>query len=239
MRKISGRLCATRPAGSPPDPARLNTASAIGQQYSAACLALGRCRPDADRTLHRAACREHAASGQLLPGLPRGSRLRFTTRSLSTTARRTCDVHFAPENGVRGRPNHKMIPPDMFDAYFWPDDADALHAELKDRGATIIQAPTDQPNGLRAPQRNIRRALGTETPARCRRRAVVRRSILIETASRLLVLALSASVTDRSFVRQRRETERSAHIRRTGVLRPLFEVTPAADGPSTPATIRQ
>jgi uncharacterized glyoxalase superfamily protein PhnB len=37
----------------------------------------------------------------------------------------------------------------MFDAYFWPEDVDALHAELERRGATIIQPPTDQPYGLR------------------------------------------------------------------------------------------
>jgi uncharacterized glyoxalase superfamily protein PhnB len=29
------------------------------------------------------------------------------------------------------------------------DDVDALHAELKDRGAKIIQAPTDRTYGLR------------------------------------------------------------------------------------------
>jgi len=43
----------------------------------------------------------------------------------------------------------RAVPPDMFDAYFWPDDVDALHAELKERGATIVHAPTDQPYGLR------------------------------------------------------------------------------------------
>ena len=37
----------------------------------------------------------------------------------------------------------------MFDIYFWPDDVDALHAELDNRGATIIQRPSDQPYGLR------------------------------------------------------------------------------------------
>jgi hypothetical protein len=53
------------------------------------------------------------------------------------------------DDGARGRPNHEVNPADMFDAYFWPDDVDALHKELADRGATIIQAPTDQPYGLR------------------------------------------------------------------------------------------
>jgi hypothetical protein len=37
----------------------------------------------------------------------------------------------------------------MFDAYFWPDDVDAMHLELTARGAKIIQPPTDQPYGLR------------------------------------------------------------------------------------------
>jgi uncharacterized glyoxalase superfamily protein PhnB len=66
-----------------------------------------------------------------------------------TAQRDNCHAHFAHEDGVTGRPNHELIPPDMFDAYFWPHDVDALHAELKDRGATIIQAPTNQPYGLR------------------------------------------------------------------------------------------
>ena len=67
----------------------------------------------------------------------------------ATAQRDDGHVHFAHEDGVKGRPNHEVIPPDMFDAYFWPDDVDALHAELADRGAIIIQAPTDQPYGLR------------------------------------------------------------------------------------------
>jgi catechol 2,3-dioxygenase-like lactoylglutathione lyase family enzyme len=52
-------------------------------------------------------------------------------------------------DGAGGRRNSDVVPPDMFDAYFWPDDVDALHAELEGRGATIIQPPTDQPYGLR------------------------------------------------------------------------------------------
>jgi catechol 2,3-dioxygenase-like lactoylglutathione lyase family enzyme len=56
----------------------------------------------------------------------------------------------SPTSTVRGPdPTTKRCRPDMFDAYFWPDDVDAFHAELKDRGATIIQAPTNQPYGLR------------------------------------------------------------------------------------------
>jgi predicted enzyme related to lactoylglutathione lyase len=60
-----------------------------------------------------------------------------------------CHLHFAHEKGVSARPNKEVIPPDMFDAYFWVDDVDDAHLELSDRGATIIQAPGDQPYGLR------------------------------------------------------------------------------------------
>jgi catechol 2,3-dioxygenase-like lactoylglutathione lyase family enzyme len=49
-----------------------------------------------------------------------------------------CHVHFAHYDGASARPNSDVVPPDMFDAYFWPDDVDALHAELEGRGATII-----------------------------------------------------------------------------------------------------
>ena len=63
--------------------------------------------------------------------------------------RDNCHVHFAHYEGASARPNSDVVPPDMFDAYFWPDDVDALHAELGGRGATIIQRPTDQPYGLR------------------------------------------------------------------------------------------
>jgi uncharacterized glyoxalase superfamily protein PhnB len=64
--------------------------------------------------------------------------------------RDNCHVRFAHYDGAGGRRNSDVVPPDMFDAYFWPDDdVDALHAELEGRGATIIQPPTDQPYGLR------------------------------------------------------------------------------------------
>ncbi|MEO0588046.1 MAG: VOC family protein [Planctomycetota bacterium] len=35
------------------------------------------------------------------------------------------------------------------EVYFWTDDADALHAELMDRGATHDFGPCDQPHGCR------------------------------------------------------------------------------------------
>jgi uncharacterized glyoxalase superfamily protein PhnB len=63
-----------------------------------------------------------------------------------------CHVHFARFDGVVPRPNVEVVPPDMFDVYFWVDDVDAFHNELVSRGADVIQAPTDQGYG----QRDIR-----------------------------------------------------------------------------------
>jgi catechol 2,3-dioxygenase-like lactoylglutathione lyase family enzyme len=37
----------------------------------------------------------------------------------------------------------------MFDAYFWVDDVEALHEELRGRGADLLHGPVDQPYGLR------------------------------------------------------------------------------------------
>ena len=37
----------------------------------------------------------------------------------------------------------------LWDAYFWVDDADALHAEFVAAGATIDYGPCDQPYGCR------------------------------------------------------------------------------------------
>lgn len=37
----------------------------------------------------------------------------------------------------------------LWNAYFWVDDADALHAEFVQRGATIDYGPCDQPYGCR------------------------------------------------------------------------------------------
>jgi catechol 2,3-dioxygenase-like lactoylglutathione lyase family enzyme len=59
-----------------------------------------------------------------------------------------CHVHFAHFD-ARPRPNHEAVPPDMFDAYFWVDDVDALHDELKGRGAELVHGPVDQEYGLR------------------------------------------------------------------------------------------
>jgi catechol 2,3-dioxygenase-like lactoylglutathione lyase family enzyme len=59
-----------------------------------------------------------------------------------------CHVHFAHFD-ARPRPNHEAVPPDMFDAYFWVDDVDELHDELKGRGAELVHGPVDQEYGLR------------------------------------------------------------------------------------------
>jgi catechol 2,3-dioxygenase-like lactoylglutathione lyase family enzyme len=63
--------------------------------------------------------------------------------------RDACHLHFARFEGARARPNHEEAPPDMFDAYFWVDDVEALHEELRGRGADLLHGPVDQPYGLR------------------------------------------------------------------------------------------
>jgi catechol 2,3-dioxygenase-like lactoylglutathione lyase family enzyme len=60
-----------------------------------------------------------------------------------------CHVHFARFEGVRPRPNSEVIPPDMFDSYFYVEDVDAFHAELVERGANLLHGPVDQGYGLR------------------------------------------------------------------------------------------
>jgi catechol 2,3-dioxygenase-like lactoylglutathione lyase family enzyme len=63
--------------------------------------------------------------------------------------RDNCSVHLARWEGVPPRPNSEAVPPDMFDVYVYVEDVDALHAELVERGAEILQAPADQGYGLR------------------------------------------------------------------------------------------
>ena len=60
-----------------------------------------------------------------------------------------CHVHFARFEGAPPRPNVEVVPPDMFDVYFWVDDVDTFHHEVAGRGADVIQTPTDQGYGLR------------------------------------------------------------------------------------------
>jgi catechol 2,3-dioxygenase-like lactoylglutathione lyase family enzyme len=62
--------------------------------------------------------------------------------------RDNCHVHFAHWEGVRRPPNCELVPPDMFDLYVYVEDVDALHQELRDRGADVIQEPTLQEYGL-------------------------------------------------------------------------------------------
>jgi catechol 2,3-dioxygenase-like lactoylglutathione lyase family enzyme len=60
-----------------------------------------------------------------------------------------CHVHFARFERVAPRPNNEVVPPDMFDAYFWVDDVENLYAEILERGAEIVRGPVDQGYGLR------------------------------------------------------------------------------------------
>lgn len=51
-------------------------------------------------------------------------------------------------------PSHQITPywkirDKMWNAYFWVDDADALHTELQSRGAIIDYTPCTQPYGIR------------------------------------------------------------------------------------------
>jgi uncharacterized glyoxalase superfamily protein PhnB len=51
------------------------------------------------------------------------------------------------QHGPQGRtqPNHRAEKgSDAWDAYIWVDDADALHAELEQRGARIVRGLCDQ-----------------------------------------------------------------------------------------------
>lgn len=60
-----------------------------------------------------------------------------------------CHVHFARFDGVTPRPNSEVVPPDMFDAYFWVDDVDRLYGDVVERGAEVVHGPVDQGYGLR------------------------------------------------------------------------------------------
>jgi uncharacterized glyoxalase superfamily protein PhnB len=62
--------------------------------------------------------------------------------------RDACYVHFAHFEGATPRPNCREVPPDMFDAYFWVDDVDALYRELVERGAEPHGPPALQEYGF-------------------------------------------------------------------------------------------
>jgi catechol 2,3-dioxygenase-like lactoylglutathione lyase family enzyme len=59
-----------------------------------------------------------------------------------------CYFHFAHYEGATPRPNNAVVSPDMFDVYVYPDDVDALHAELVERGAEIVSAPAAEEYGM-------------------------------------------------------------------------------------------
>ncbi len=44
---------------------------------------------------------------------------------------------------------HWTVSDKLWNAYFWASDADALHSEFAERGATIDYGPCDQPYGCR------------------------------------------------------------------------------------------
>jgi predicted enzyme related to lactoylglutathione lyase len=60
-----------------------------------------------------------------------------------------CHVHFAHFEGAFARPNSEVVPPDMFDAYFWVDDVERMYSDVVERGAEIVHGPVDQGYGLR------------------------------------------------------------------------------------------
>jgi catechol 2,3-dioxygenase-like lactoylglutathione lyase family enzyme len=55
-------------------------------------------------------------------------------------SRQRCNIHLA-----QGRPH----PNGFFDVYVYVDDVDALHEELRSRGAKILNAPVHTEYGLR------------------------------------------------------------------------------------------
>jgi catechol 2,3-dioxygenase-like lactoylglutathione lyase family enzyme len=60
-----------------------------------------------------------------------------------------CHVHFARFEGVSAQPNSDVVPPDMFDAYFWVDDVERMYADVVERGAEVVHGPVEQGYGLR------------------------------------------------------------------------------------------
>jgi catechol 2,3-dioxygenase-like lactoylglutathione lyase family enzyme len=55
-----------------------------------------------------------------------------------------CRIHFARFEGVSPRPNAEVVPPDMFDVYFWVDDVEQFYADVRERGAEVVHGPVDQ-----------------------------------------------------------------------------------------------
>ena len=69
-------------------------------------------------------------------------------RHYGYASRGGCHVHFACFRDAGPRPNSETVPPDMFDLYIYVDDVDALHEELKARGADLLDALGDTDYGM-------------------------------------------------------------------------------------------
>src|SRR5207237_3373209 len=63
-------------------------------------------------------------------------------------SREACYVHFAHYDAAQPRPNSVAVPPDMFDLYAYPDDVDALYAELAKRRADLLGPPVEEGYGM-------------------------------------------------------------------------------------------
>ena len=70
-------------------------------------------------------------------------------RHYAYASRDDVHVHFACFRDARPRPNAAAAPPDMFDIYVYVEDVEALRDEFAQRGATLLNEPTDQAYGLR------------------------------------------------------------------------------------------
>src|ERR671924_150238 len=57
-------------------------------------------------------------------------------------SRDACTIHLG--RGERAHPNAELRPPDLFDVYLYVDDVEALHEELRVRGAKILHEPIDR-----------------------------------------------------------------------------------------------
>lgn len=57
-----------------------------------------------------------------------------------------CNIHIAHADHCR--PNSDLVS-NLFDVYIWVDDVEAVHDELRERGANILHGPTERPWGMR------------------------------------------------------------------------------------------
>jgi catechol 2,3-dioxygenase-like lactoylglutathione lyase family enzyme len=77
--------------------------------------------------------------------------------------REGCQVHFAHFDGVSARPNSEVVPPDMFDAYFWVDDVERMYADVVERGARSSTVPSTRATACVSSASATRR--GTSSPS--------------------------------------------------------------------------